>query len=73
MCRTIVFVLTLPRTPRLGRCFLRDVDEALRTSSGIVLDAAVVPGVFDRCDCCSEFAYFCWYALSRSVLDGMVG
>ena len=60
------------RTSRLGRYILRNVDEALWTVAGTVLDAAVGPGVFGRCDICSEFAYFCWYALSCSVLDTMI-
>ena len=59
------------RTSRMGRDLLRDVDETLRTTARIVLDAAVGPRVFDQYDSGSEFAYFCWYALFGSILDGI--
>ena len=51
------------RTSRMGRDLLRDADETLRATARVVLDAAVGPRVFDRCDSGSEFAYVCWYAL----------
>ena len=47
----------------MGRDLLRDADETLRATARVVLDAAVGPRVFDRCDSGSEFAYVCWYAL----------
>lgn len=73
MCVLNGSVLTHARVHRLGRYLLRDVDETLRTVTGIVLDAAVVPGIFNWCDARSGSTYICRYVSSRFVLDGMMG
>ena len=65
-------VLTHTWASRLGRYLLRDVDETVWTVAGTVLDAIVVPRVFDRCDICPEFVHFCWYAFSWFGLDDVV-